>query len=160
MSESVQRPVSHAARRQMRQTALSALVAACLMLFFGFGWNLTGISGDRAYDLSVAVFGWTLRIGGLAMLVSATLCGAGLRWSLAADAVFSGLIALLLGLTGLAWLAFGNWQGLLSVVFGVLFVNAARQSWAGHREIAAGKPAAAMPGPDAQGGATDRDDGA
>jgi len=159
MSESFRRPVPTATQRQMRQTAVSALIAACLMLFFGFGWNLTGISGNAAYDLSVAVFGWTLRIGGLAMLVSALLCGARLAWSLAADAVLSALIGVLLGLTGLVWLAAGDWQGLLAGVFGVLFVNAARQSWAGHRDIPAGRPDATPSGPAERVEAADRQNG-
>ncbi len=159
MSESFRRPVPAATQRQMRQTAVSALIAACLMLFFGFGWNLTGISGNAAYDLSVAAFGWTLRIGGVAMLVSAALCGARLAWSLAADALFSALIGLLLVLTGLVWLAAGDWQGLLSGVFGVLFVNAARQSWAGHREVLAGRPDATATGPAGRVEAADRRDG-
>ncbi|MGB9626330.1 MAG: hypothetical protein ACPMAQ_15870, partial [Phycisphaerae bacterium] len=72
---------------------------------------------------------WTLRVGGGAMLAIAALCLTGWGPALLLDAVACGLIAVLLALCGAVFLGNREVNGLLSLVFALLFGAAGRQSW-------------------------------
>ncbi|MHC4675950.1 MAG: hypothetical protein ACYTBZ_25955 [Planctomycetota bacterium] len=115
-----------AALNQTRQAA--ALVAAGLMLFFGFYWcgGLSGISESGIYNLSVGLFVRTLQFGGLAMLLSAGLCWTGWRRALLIDAVFAAIIGLLMVAEGLVWMVHNDLQGILLLIFGVVFLHSAK----------------------------------
>jgi hypothetical protein len=125
---------------QMRQTAINALIAAALMLFFGYRSWSAGLSATSdappLYALSVTAFVWTLLAGGGAMLLSALLCFSGLGFALIADAVMTGVVGALFILIGGVQLAYegtANLTALLLVIFGVLFLRSAWMSWCMHR---------------------------
>jgi hypothetical protein len=117
-----------------RQIAFPALIAGVLMLVIGFEFERIGASDSDFYNSSVEAFNWIMRIGGGAMLLVAAL--GWIRWSGAfvADAVGSGLIGVALGIEALIWLSksdIGN--GILVLVFSLMFLNSARHSWLASR---------------------------
>jgi hypothetical protein len=124
-------------RYQMRQTAISAAIAAVLMLFFGFTYGFEGEIEPTAYSISQAVFLATLRIGGILMVLSALLLVLGVRSALLLDAIFAGLIGVALLGVGIVWIAIGiiAIDSVLLVLFGGMFLHSARQSWLGHRDL-------------------------
>lgn len=124
-------------RYQMRQTAISAAIAAVLMLFFGFTYGFEGEIEPTAYSISQAVFLATLRIGGILMALSALLLVLGVRFALLLDAIFAGLIGVALLGVGIVWIAIGiiAIDSVLLVLFGGMFLHSARQSWLGHGDL-------------------------
>ncbi len=115
-------------RQQVRSTALWAAVGGGLMLYFGLGeWIVPTIS--PRYTAAAHTYIWTLRIGGGAMLAIAALCLTGWGPALLLDAVACSVIAVLLALCGAVFLGNGDVNGLLSLVFALLFGTAGRQSW-------------------------------
>lgn len=130
--------------RSMSEIAFSAFIGAALMLYVGFGMNLSGVSDSAFYNGSVAAFTWTMKIGGIAMGAVALLLWAGLRPALLVDAVLAAAIGAVLMGTGLVWMANGDMQGILNLVFGVLFLGAAKTSWQAHR-FASGVQAGGFP---------------
>ncbi|MEP0843354.1 MAG: hypothetical protein HRF43_11680 [Phycisphaerae bacterium] len=124
----------------MASTAFSSAVGAALMLYAGFGMNLRGVSGAGLYDGSVAAFTWTMKIGGLAMAASAVLLYAGWRPVLPADAVLTAVIGAILAGTGMIWMVNQDVQGVLNLVFALLFLGAARRSWMVFRASSRGTP--------------------
>jgi len=115
-------------RQQVRGTAFWAAVGGGLMLYFGLGeWIVPAIS--PRYTAVAHTYIWTLRIGGGTMLAVAVLCLTGWGPALLLDAVACGLIAVLLTLCGAVFLRNGEANGLLSLVFALLFGAAGRQSW-------------------------------
>jgi hypothetical protein len=115
--------------------AAYAGIAALMMLFFGWFYGLSGISSNAFYNLTVDVFTWTLRIGGLAMLAVAIVCYTGQTVGLLLDAIVSGLCGAIIFGCGAYWLIDGLQGGgisinyLLYVIFGGMFLNSARANW-------------------------------
>ncbi len=116
---------------QAKDNAIWAGVAALLMLYFGWGSGLVGISDDAFYNATVAVFVWMLRIGGICMLVVTGVCLLGLRVGLLLDAGVSGLCGLVLVLCGGYWTLHDGFglQDVLYIVFGFMFLGTARSHW-------------------------------
>jgi len=59
----------------------------------------------------------------------AGLCMTGWAWALLLDAVLCAGVSLMLVLTGIVFLANGDMEGILSLVFGVVFGAAGWKSW-------------------------------
>ena len=109
----------------VRSQAVWAAIAAGLMLFFSFGQEYEGLV------LATQVFEYTLKVGGIAMAVSAVLLFVGRPFALLFDGLTSiaigGFLALscLLMFVEVRGVAF---QGLLNLMFGYMFVGSGRQS--------------------------------
>ncbi len=128
-----------ALRLQMRQTAYNALIAAALMLLFGYNaWasELRPTAGaPPLYAASVYAYTWTLLGGGAAMLLSAALLLSGVRPALAIDALLTAIVGVLLfgiGAVQVAYEGIGNITAALLILFGVLFLRSAWISWKLH----------------------------
>ncbi len=116
-------------RAVLNQTAMYAAIAAALMLFFGFLRPYDVAQGTRLYVTSVFATNWLLRIGGLSLLGAAILCWSGLTVGLAVDALVSAIVGLALSGVGIIWISDGDYEGLLFLIFALLFLSAARHSW-------------------------------
>jgi hypothetical protein len=115
----------------MHETAVYAGIAAAMMLYFGFGRPFDIASGSQLYINSVFATNWLLRIGGIALAATALFCWIGLQWSLLADAIVSALIGVGLVVIGGIWISDSDMEGFLFLIFGAMFLNAARTSWNG-----------------------------
>jgi hypothetical protein len=135
MGSDFRQPVAPAARQQMGLVAFSALIGAALMLYVGFGRNLRGISDSNLYNLSVDAFTWAMKIGGCLMAAMAVLLWAGWRHSLVADAVLAAAIGAVMLMCGGIWMMHSDLQGMLLIIFAMLFLNSAKGSWEGHRAM-------------------------
>lgn len=140
-------------RERMREIAFSAAIGAGFLLFFAFYLgSLRGVSASGAYNFSVGVFLWTLRLGGAALGLVAVALWLGLRPALLVDAIATALIGLALIGIGVVWLVNRYWGGVLQLLFGMLFLRAARGSWGAYCGLAV------MPGAQ-KGIEPDEDDG-
>lgn len=116
--------------RYARDNAMYAGFAALLMLYYGFHVGLVGYSDSAIYNTSVSICDWTMKIGGIALAAIAVGGAAGIAEVLAVDAVVSLVIGASFLFCGLIWLLTqGDWEGLLFIVFGGMFLNAARGCW-------------------------------
>ena len=123
-------PTSRDIASSVRGNALSAAIAAALMIVFGF-YYLGKPTGAGLFSLSALAFYYTLRIGGIAMAAIAVGSLAGFRPVLLVDAVVSIAIGVLFVLTGVGMLVGGGgaFQTILSVVFGGMFISAGVRNW-------------------------------
>ena len=138
MAEHLDR-ASRTSANLVRANAGSALLEAAMMLLIG-GYlhyiGLTGVSDSQLYNLSIPVLVWVLLLGGTLMLAVSGLCFLGWRYALAADTVVSGLSGILILLCGGVWLMNSDlFQGGILLIFGVMSVNSARNSWHRHTLI-------------------------
>lgn len=119
--------------RHARDNALWAGIAAALMLYYGWGTGGWAIPSDATafYETTIRIFDWMLRIGGILLAVVAVLCFAGIRLALLMDAFVSGLCGLIMVACPAYWILNDGLgiQYLMYVVFGVMFLNAARGCW-------------------------------
>jgi hypothetical protein len=141
-----------------RQTAATTSLAALLMLLYGwYGGGPHGVSSSELYNAAVDAFRWTLRIGGVAMLLTSAVCFLGRSVGLLLDFLVTGLCgAVMTGVGAVGLLAGGapGLQDMLVLVFGLVFLRAAWSSWVFYNEAApvaapgagAGRPAAVEPG--------------
>lgn len=106
-----------------------AIVSACLFLYVGFGLGLVGMSGDAIYDGSVTALVWGSRVVGIGLLITAGLSYTRLAIGLLLDLVVSALAAGGCLLIGVIWLFYGDMQGILLLLFGVMNASAARGAW-------------------------------
>jgi len=129
---------------RVRQNAFPAGLAAACLLFAGFFWLAGGAIGTplflKAYTLCV----YTLRIGGVALAVTAVLCLSGRPFALLTDSIVS--IAIGLGLLAAALLmviagAIGLDQ-FLYLLFGGIFVSAGFRSGREYFTLVRSSPAA------------------
>jgi hypothetical protein len=112
-------------------SAFFSLLSAAIFLYVGFFTGLRGISGNAIYDGSVLGFVWMARIVGIGLLIVAGLAFVGQSWAAKLDAVLAGVAALGCLAVGAIWLAFGDMQGILILIFGLLNASAARSVWPG-----------------------------
>jgi len=75
-------------QERVRAAAPATLIAAVLMLFFGYMY-LARPSGDALFERAAIVLYYTLRVGGIAFLVTAGLMFSGLPIGLLLDAAFA-----------------------------------------------------------------------
>jgi hypothetical protein len=73
----------------------SAALSGALLMVFGFFW-FEGATGSGTFLLGDTIFHWTLRMGGLMMIVAAAWCSIGVPVALLVDAMLSIFIGLLL----------------------------------------------------------------
>lgn len=106
-----------------------SLLSAAIFLYVGFFTGLQGISGHAVYDNSVLAFVWMARIVGIGLLVVAGLAFLGQSWAAKLDAVLAAIAAVGCLAVGAIWLAFGDMQGILILIFGLLNASAARSAW-------------------------------
>lgn len=138
-----------AKREEMSQVAFGAAIGAALMLYVGFGMNLSGISDSALYNGSVAAFTWTMKIGGALMGLSALLLYLGWEPSLFFDAILTGVVGVVLIGSGGVWMLHQDMQGILSLIFGAMFLVSARRSWLLYIAASpAGSVASPLPGHD------------
>ncbi len=123
-------PTSREIAHRVRSNALSAAVAAALMILFGF-YYLGKPTGTGLFPLSALGFYYTLRIGGIAMAAIAVGSFVGFRPVLLVDAIVSVAIGVLFVLTGIGMLLGGGgaFQTILSIVFGGMFFSAGVRNW-------------------------------
>ncbi|HKQ49193.1 MAG TPA: hypothetical protein VJZ71_14070 [Phycisphaerae bacterium] len=121
-----------------RQNALQAGVSALIMLIIGWAFAAKGVSASTFYNTTVDVFFWSLRIGGIAMAISAALCAADFRIGLLVEAMTSALCGLLMTLIAVYWLVDAgglDLQYLLYVIFGVGFITTTASALRSYRAI-------------------------
>lgn len=127
-----------------RQNALWAGIGAMLMLYYGWRVGFQGTTSSDFYNATVEFFDWMLKIGGACLAVVAVLCFAGRRVGLLLDVFVSGICGTVMVLCALYWLGYGlmhgsgvDLQDLLFLIFGGMFVSAARGCWTAYRASAA-----------------------
>ncbi len=110
-------------------SAIWSLVAALLFLYVGFGLGLVGVSGNAIYDGSVTALVWGARIVGIGLLVVAGLDLAKVGFAAALDAMLAGVATVLCLGVGAVWLVYGDMQGVLLIIFGIVNGSSARNAW-------------------------------
>jgi len=131
-------------RAAIRATALGALVAGGICLFFGFHWLIDAPASSSAaseptwYAID-HVFRWVLRVVGAAFLVVAWLARSGRRLAAGLGAAVETVFALLLLAMAVETFAEARADGrfdamiiVLAIVM-VMSVSAARHSWSLYR---------------------------
>ncbi|HNQ23723.1 MAG TPA: hypothetical protein PKK06_11570 [Phycisphaerae bacterium] len=121
--------------RAVRQTAgPAAIAAACLLIF---GYYVSGAFGSSLFLVAHSIMLWTLRIGGVAMVISAAWCW----WGRPSALLFDGVAAIVIGmllLVSAALMIVAGAMGLaqaLYLVFGYLFVSSGARSWRTYRDL-------------------------
>jgi len=122
----------------IRGQAVWALIAAITLLYFGYK-GVVLLEGSFANELLV----YTLRIGGIAMVLSTVLLALGVPVALMVDGIFSMLIGAAMVIAGVLW-AFENrtlsLDTILELVFGYLFFTAGLRNFRDFARL--GEPAA------------------
>ena len=122
---------------RVSQNAIYALIAAGLMLYFGYPPSSWSVPPDSSagYKLAAWTFVYTLVIGGVAMGLTGVLLFSGQPVALAVDAVVGGVIGLLLVCCGIVMGLGGDSSGFLYLIFGVMFGASARNAWADYQVL-------------------------
>jgi len=117
------------------------------MLFFGWMYAAEGISASPFFNAMVAIFYWTLRVGGALMWVVAGICYLGSRAGLLADVIVTGTSGVIMVVYGLSGITVGlGINQILAIVFGATLIHAARGSFAVYRISEKSQwPSAAVP---------------
>lgn len=110
-------------------TILTTLIAAGLFLYVGFGTGLVGISKHELYNQSVTAFVWMGRIVGIGLLVVVVLTLARIRGAMLLDLVLATLAAAGCAAVGAIWIAYGDQQGFLVLIFAAVNGSAALSAW-------------------------------
>ncbi len=135
MNETEPRPVTYARGRpppvppSTGESLVWSVVCAGLFLYVGFAMGLAGISGNPVYDGSVTAFVWAARVVGIGILVVAGLSLAHVPGAMLLDLLVSALAAAMCLIVGLIWIAFGDMEGILALLFGLVNSSAARSAW-------------------------------
>ena len=121
----------------VRANAVSALIAAALMLYLGWmmgGWVYPDDAGV-IYVKSLDIFDWMLRLGGIGMAIVAVLCFAGVRAGLLMEFIVSGVCGAIMAGCGVIWV-FGAGIGLtamLALLSGIILLGAALRAGRAYR---------------------------
>jgi hypothetical protein len=142
------------ARATVRRSAVWTVVAASIMLVYGF-FHFAEPS-ELLADTRAAVGWWgmlyTLRVGGVLLLLSAVACLIGWPFALLLDAVVTAVAGVCLALSGVLLLSLHTIESYLLIAFGALFVHSAFKSWREYRSVRPPGPGA---GADASGAAAE-----
>lgn len=111
------------------------LITAGLFLYVGFVLGLTSNYGHALYDGSVLALVWIARVVGIGLLAVAGLTWIGVRWADPLSFALSVIAAVGCLAVGAIWIAFGDTQGWLVLLFGALNAGAA---WSGARALGRG----------------------
>lgn len=142
----------------LRSNGPYSLIPAGLMLYFGWFVLTPWEQPDSFLQTTGNILCWTLRYGGIGMGLVALLYFAGQPAARPLETVVSGLSGLLMifcGGYGVVRSGVGNFQAVLYVVFGLMFLREARQAWRVHAAIrmnsgpenivAAARPVSSLP---------------
>lgn len=108
---------------------LLALFSAGLFLYVGFGMGLVGVSGDALYDGSVTALVWGARIVGFGILIAAALSYCNVPGADLLDLVLAVVAAAGCLVIGVIWMVYGDTQGFLLLLFGLLNGSSVRGAW-------------------------------
>lgn len=125
----------------LRSNGPYCLIPAALMLYFGWMVLSPWEQPDSFLQTTGNLLCWTLRAGGAGMGVVALMYFAGLPAARPIETVVSGLSGLLMifgGGCGVVIARGGDFQAILYVVFGLMFLREARQAWRMHRAALVG----------------------
>jgi len=122
-------PQDRFASYHMKETAFSAAIGAAMMMFVGFYLNYQGIGDSRIYNLSVDGFTWMMKGGGGLMGLVAVLLWAGIRPMLMVDALLAMGVGGLMIVIGVIWLGNQDMEGILLLLFGLVFISSGWRSW-------------------------------
>jgi len=111
-------------QERVRANVLSAAIGAGCLIYFGYFRSGTP-TVTNLFSAGDAVFVWTLRIGGVLLLLAALWCWTGMLLSLMADAIVSTAIGAGLIASALMMMLGGGTgiNQLLYIVFGVMFTG-------------------------------------
>lgn len=130
----------------LRSNGPYSLIPAALMLYFGWMVLTPWEQPESFLQTTGNLLCWTLRLGGVGMGVVALLYFAGLPAARPIETIVSGGAGLLMvfgGGCGVVIARGGDFQAILYVVFGLMFLREARQAWRVHRAALAGAGAEA-----------------
>ncbi len=141
------------------ENAIWAGIPAILMIGYGWGSGGWAIPADAGalYEAFVDLVDWTLKIGGICLGGVTIVYLSGRRVGLLLEALVAGVCGIVFVVCPLYWTLNDGLglQYMLFIVFGGLFINAARGCWVSYRGSAAppafagtgGAPNAAGPAP-------------
>lgn len=112
-------------RVAFEETPLSLLISGLIFLYVGFGMNMRGVSGNALYDGSVSTFTWMSKLLGILFVAAWGLSLMKVPVALGVD-LLSLLAAVGCLVIGGMWLYFGDSQGILLLIFGLINASAAR----------------------------------
>lgn len=104
-------------------------MSAVLFLYIGFVAGLQGISESALYNGSVTALTWGARFVGVGLVVIGLLSIARIAAVAYVDVLVSFVAAAGCLVVGLIWVAFGDMQGFLVLLFGVLNGSALHAAW-------------------------------
>jgi len=132
----------HDVTAQVRQNALSAAIAAGLMLYFAFsGGGYALNEGNTLFDIGGRIFVHTIQIGGFVMAAAALWSATGMIVALLFDAIASIIIGLLFCVSAAMMMLDGG-VGALYIVFGVMFIIAGVRNGRQWADLSNGAPVA------------------
>jgi hypothetical protein len=111
------------------ESPFMSIISALLFLYVGFWLRLVGMSDEWLYDGSVTAFVWMARIVGIGLLVVAALTYARQPFVYPLNFVMALLATIGCLATGVIWIAYGDGNGLLIVIFGLVNASATRTGW-------------------------------
>jgi hypothetical protein len=113
-----------------KRNALNTGFAALLLLVYG--WIMKGITVfpdlGPTYEITISIFNWMLKLGGIGLALAAIMCFAGLSIGLLMDFIVSAGCGLVMALCSIYWMITqknADLQDILFLVFGVMFIRAA-----------------------------------
>ncbi len=123
------------------ENALWAGIPAILMIGYGWGFGDWVIppGTDALYKALVHLLDWTLKIGGICLVGVTIVYLSGRRVGLLLEAIVAGICGIVFIVCPLYWTRSDGLglQYMLFIVFGGLFLNAARGCWVSYRGTAA-----------------------
>lgn len=122
-------------REQTAQYAIGTAIGAACMLYVGFGLSLEGISTSGLYNSSVDALTWMMKIGGIAMAVTAALLWAGVGLALLIDGVLTLAVGGAMLIIGGIWITHSDMQGFLLLIFGAVYISSGWSCWRAGRGL-------------------------
>lgn len=117
------------ARQAGGEGVFMTLISAAIFLYVGFGMGLAPFdSAPEPYRLATIGFVWMARIVGVGLLLVAVMGMMRVRGALMIECGLAGLAAAICLLTGAIWIYYGDNQGFLLLLFGLLNGSAARSA--------------------------------
>ena len=111
------------------ESPFMSIISALLFLYIGFWLRPVGMTGEQPYDGSVTAFVWMARIVGIGLLVVAALTYARQPFVYPLNFIMALLATIGCLATGVIWIAYGDRDGYLIVIFGLLNGSATRTAW-------------------------------
>lgn len=137
--------MSRVTASRVRNSAWGAGLAASLLLFFSYQYPFVDQTGVA--QVGIVILSAALRFGGWAMAGITVWLVIGHRAALLADAIVTALIGAAFVAGAGFWILGGlfGYYSLLYVVFGIIFLGAARTSFENHRALVEQGPGQGIP---------------